>query len=194
MSERGRQCSEVTNMTPRERHLDEIRHSMQETYFREEAQRLGRPYLTPEQRAAKQRQVQMQSHWKENERKLKWLYPGTTFESYIPKDYELEGVEPPAPSHPKKPVSKHVQHSKRHYKGMPARYPGRCIICGEPIEVGDDIRWAKGHGAWHVACDKPAPLPQFGENTSIEDYFPEAHQVEWDHKRDRKMDVPIPIL
>jgi len=204
LSERGKACSEGAKMSTRGRRLDEIRHAMQETHFRREAERRGRPYLTPEERADLQRKVQYRQHWRESERRMRWLYPMDSFESYIPKDYQLEGVEPPAPSRPSKPARKNAAQSskaatstkqpKKRYIGMPAKFHGRCIICGEPIEPGDDIRWAKGHGAWHVACDKPVPLPQFGDDTSIADYFPEAHQVEWDHKKARPIDVPIPIL
>lgn len=39
-------------------------------------------------------------------------------------------------------------------KRMKARYAGYCRDCGEPIEVGDSILWARGLGAVHDGCPK----------------------------------------
>lgn len=33
-----------------------------------------------------------------------------------------------------------------------SRYPGRCRVCGRPIQVGDRVEWTKESGAKHLAC------------------------------------------
>lgn len=35
---------------------------------------------------------------------------------------------------------------------MKARHPGRCPGCGQAFPKGTQIAWARGEGAWHVAC------------------------------------------
>ncbi|MEZ4230886.1 MAG: hypothetical protein R3B89_17055 [Polyangiaceae bacterium] len=35
-----------------------------------------------------------------------------------------------------------------------ARRSTRCVVCGEAIQVGSDIFWARDQGAWHVSCDR----------------------------------------
>lgn len=34
-------------------------------------------------------------------------------------------------------------------KMIEARFRGRCIVCGFPVEVGEDIFWAPGANGWH---------------------------------------------
>lgn len=41
----------------------------------------------------------------------------------------------------------------REYREIPAKFPGACATCGEPIEVGDPILWAPGRDAVHAECD-----------------------------------------
>jgi hypothetical protein len=33
-----------------------------------------------------------------------------------------------------------------------AKYPGRCMECGESIAVGDTISWNDGHEGWVGEC------------------------------------------
>ena len=37
-------------------------------------------------------------------------------------------------------------------KKITAKFAGHCQICDEPINVGDTVMWAKGHGTFHFDC------------------------------------------
>lgn len=41
------------------------------------------------------------------------------------------------------------------FKTITARFPGTCKRCGDPIEVGSKIRWAKRAGSYHLVADCP---------------------------------------
>ena len=36
-----------------------------------------------------------------------------------------------------------------------AKFAGRCVQCGEPIEAGEWIEWSVGEGAAHARCAAP---------------------------------------
>ena len=44
---------------------------------------------------------------------------------------------------------------------FPAKFPGWCLTAGDEIKEGDSIRFAKGVGAWHVACGEPRSLDMY---------------------------------
>ena len=39
---------------------------------------------------------------------------------------------------------------------LTAKYPGRCLIDGGPIRVGEKVEWCKGIGVRHISCGKKA--------------------------------------
>jgi hypothetical protein len=39
------------------------------------------------------------------------------------------------------------------WRQMKSKYKSKCVICGKPIEVGEEINWSKEKGASHASCD-----------------------------------------
>jgi hypothetical protein len=42
-------------------------------------------------------------------------------------------------------------------RAITAKYAGQCDSCGERIEIGDRIYWARGEPSRHTRCPDPAP-------------------------------------
>ncbi len=42
-----------------------------------------------------------------------------------------------------------------------AKMATRCLTCEEQIEPGEQVRWAKGVGVWHLGCKEPRSLTMY---------------------------------
>jgi hypothetical protein len=64
-------------------------------------------------------------------------------------------------------------------KKIPARYPGTCVNCGGSIEQGEQILWARGHGAEHVDCKGRYDEEAHAESTAFSQ-METAREVHYD--------------
>lgn len=69
-----------------------------------------------------------------------------------------------------------------------ARFPGVCIVCGDPYAKGEMIAWSRGKGSKHEACAKqvatPATPPTEAEAKELVDALRDAHGEQADPEGD----------
>ena len=56
---------------------------------------------------------------------------------------------------------------------LTAKYPGRCLVDGGPIRVGEKVEWCKGIGARHISCGKKADQVEELKKKCFESVFKE---------------------
>ena len=75
----------------------------------------------------------------------------------------------------KKPMraSASVDPSTVSWRRLPSKFAGRCPVCSQTFDVGDEVSWAKGMGSRHPECvgDNGRPMqedayPQGGADDS----------------------------
>ena len=56
---------------------------------------------------------------------------------------------------------------------LAAKYPGRCLVDGGTIRVGEKVEWCKGIGARHISCGQKADQVEELKKKCFESVFQE---------------------